>query len=335
MELRNQYIIYIGILVLVVLIAARFRRKKEYKGGKRIAGMSYIEDDPYYKRKLLQYKFLKRIQSISGYIALSVLFVMLARPYRWVTVNKDEYKRDIILCMDVSDSVTELNGKLVEELQTTVKELKGERFGIVIFNSSSVMLSPLTDDYAYILDVLEELKLSLASVAEDELTEDWLYRYNYIMSGTVMSEANERGSSLIGDGLATSVYNFQDMEEERTRIIIFSTDNDLQGEPIVTLDEAADICKKNHVTVFGVGTKEMLEEDMKNMKKAMEKTGGKFYLEEESGTMKQIVKEIEKEEKSLTQGKQEAIRKDIIVLPFCIFLLALSTMLVCRKIIRE
>ncbi|MFR5029176.1 MAG: hypothetical protein ACLTDF_10800 [Coprococcus sp.] len=36
----------------------------------------------------------------------------------------------------------------------TVDELQGERFGIVIFNTSPVLLTPLTDDYEYVKDHL-------------------------------------------------------------------------------------------------------------------------------------------------------------------------------------
>ena len=64
-------------------------------------------------------------------------------------------------------------------------------------------------------------------------------------------------------------------------MVIFSTDNDIQGTPVATLDEAADICVSNNVTVYGVGTKEMTPENKESMKNAVEKTGGKFYLEEE------------------------------------------------------
>lgn len=53
-------------------------------------------------------------------------------------------------------------------------------------------------------------------------------------------------------------------------MVIFSTDNDIQGTPVATLDEAADICVSNNVTVYGVGTKEMTPENKESMKNAVE-----------------------------------------------------------------
>ncbi len=46
---------------------------------------------------------------------------------------------------------------------------------------------------------------------------------------------------MIGDGLAAAgAIDFSDADKERTKVVIFSTDNDIQGTPVATLDEAAD-----------------------------------------------------------------------------------------------
>ena len=62
----------------------------------------------------------------------------------------------------------------------------------------------------------------------------------YLQAGT-LSGAESRGSSIIGDGLASCIPYFGELEEERTRIIIFTTDNDLAGNEIVTIMEQVKI----------------------------------------------------------------------------------------------
>lgn len=344
MELKNAYMIYIGIavvLLLVIMFFFKFSKKENYKGGKKVACALYTKDDVYFKKRLLQYRILSALLMGACMIGIFVSFILLARPYKTKVVDKERYSRDIILCLDVSTSVDYLNKNIVSELQETVNNLQGERVGIVIFNSSAALLAPLTDDYEYIIEQLDLIEQSLDMRLESELTDDidelpdnWMYLSDYIYNGTLIG-VEERGSSLIGDGLATSVYDFSDLEEERTRIIIFSTDNDLQGTPIVTLDEAADICKDNNVTVYGVGTKEMLEADMRSMKAAVEKTGGKFYLEGESGTFSQIVSEIEKKSKSLVKDEQEIQEVETIELPFILLLFSVSAMIVLTKITKR
>lgn len=338
MELKNQFVIYIGIAVLVLLFISMFiklNKKENYNGGKKVANTLYTKDEPYFKKKMLMYRILSIFLIASCVMGILISFFMLARPYKTKTVDKEKYSRDIILCIDVSTSVDYLNKNLVEELKETVNNLKGERFGIVIFNASPVLLAPLTDDYEFIieqLDLIEQsLDMRIGFNEGGDLPEDWLYLDTYISGGTLVG-AEERGSSLIGDGLAASVYDFSDLEEERTRIVIFSTDNDLQGTPIVTLDEASDICKENNVTVFGVGTKEMTEVNKQSMRNAVVNTGGEFYLEEESGTFGQIVSEIEKKSKNLVKGSTEIQEIELVEIPFILLLFSVMAMIVLTKI---
>lgn len=341
MELKNHFVLYIGILIFVLLFSLffiKFNKKENYKGGKKVANTLYTRDEPYFKRKMLTYRILSVLMTAACVMGIAVSFIMLARPYKTKAVNREKYSRDIILCIDVSTSVDYLNKNLVEELKETVNNLKGERFGIVIFNASPVLLSPLTDDYEFIIEQLDLIEQSLdMRIRFNEggyLPDNWFYLDTYISGGTLVG-AEERGSSLIGDGLAASVYDFSDLEEERTRIVIFSTDNDIQGTPLVTLEEAADICKENNVTVFGIGTKEMTEANKQSMQDAVLYTGGAFYLEEESGTFAQIVSEIEEKSKSLIKGNTEIQEIELVEIPFILLLFSVMAMIVLTKIIKR
>ena len=329
--------IVVGIVILLLVIFLGKKSYKEYKDGKKFVGMSYIEDEPYFKKKVRTYGILCKLLVGFTIIAIGVSFLLLARPYKKQVVDKEKYNRDIILCLDISYSVDELNLELVDNLKETVNSLKGERFGIMIFNCSAVMLSPLTDDYEYIINTLDELKKSIAyrldeGEAADMLdNENWFYLNSYIEEGTLGGN-EDRGSSLIGDGLATSVYNFPNLEEERTRIVILSTDNDLQGTPLVTLSQAADLCIKNNVVVYGIGTNEMLKEDIEEMEAAVLKTGGSFYLQEKSGTVDQIVQEIEKKGKNLVKGKKEIREVELVEIPAIVLFGSIFLMLLFMKI---
>lgn len=225
-----------------------------------------------------------------------------------------------------------LNENLLDKLKKTVDELQGERFGIVIFNTSPVLLTPLTDDYEYVKDQLDLIAQCLKSRNEVNLDDafssgyDWIYYQAYISSGTLIGN-EQRGSSLIGDGLAAAAIDFSDADKERTKVVIFSTDNDIQGTPVATLDEATDICVSNNVTVYGVGTKEMTPENKESMKNAVEKTGGKFYLEEESGSFGEIVSSIEKLSKNLVKVRMVDVETPELLYPFVLMLVLFAGML--------
>ena len=330
MELTYPFVICIGILVITLLIICKFNKKDKYKNGKKVANTKYVKDDPYYKKKMRQYKIYSIAIKVICLFSILLSFILLSRPTSIETVDNSKYSRDIILCMDVSTSVNELNKELVKNLKETVKELKGERFGISIFNTSSVLLVPLTDDYEYVLNALDTIEQSIEASESSKYDNDTIVLLNYIRSGTLIGN-EEKGSSIIGDGLASCVYNFSNLEENRSRTIIFSTDNALQGTATVSLQEAAKISKNNNITVFGIGTKNMSEEDKKDMKTAIELTGGTFYTENSSGTVNDIVKNIEKKGKSLIKDQKITRKIEIPKIPFIILIISILGMCILNK----
>lgn len=303
-----------------------FKIKKEnnYTSGKKVANTKYVKNMPYYKKIIRRYKILTiSIKAICVWCILLSL-VLLARPIFIDTIEPEKYNRDIFLCMDVSGSVIPVNEEIVESFKKTIKELKGERIGITIFNASSVVLVPLTDDYNYILDVLEKLEKGFDTLSGEFDSED----FNYYTAGT-LEGADQNGSSLIGDGLASCVYNFSNLEEDRSRIIIFSTDNQLAGTPIFTLKEAAELSKSKGITVYGIGTS--IVNDESNFRKSMELTGGKLYKSTSSTTVSEIVNEINEKEKSLIKGQKLTIKTDIPQVPFIILVISVIILFILNK----
>ena len=130
---------------------------------------------------------------------------------------------------------------------------------------------------------------------------------DYYDAGTLVNNLT-KGSSLIGEGLASCMYSFPRLDDEdRTRIIIMSTDNaeESLAKPLVELDEACDICKKNDIKVYGIFPNRDSWSGMNTtdyvscqneLQKNVEKTGGEFYKQSESLSVDDIVSDIEKEE---------------------------------------
>lgn len=332
MELRYPLLFIVLIIITIVYLIKSKNQKTAYKSGSKIANTNFIKNTDYYKIQLKKYLIIKKIISVCCITSIFASILLLARPNKLTINNPKEYNRDIFLCLDVSSSVDELNKELVNNLKDTVKSLKNERFGISIFNASSVTLVPLTDDYEYVVDALDQIEKSINannSLYSNSLDDDYFYTRNYIISGT-QENADTRGSSLIGDGLASCVYNFSNLDEERTRIIIFSTDNDLAGTPIVSLNKAAEISKNKKIKVFGIGPSLITDKNKSEFKEAVEKTAGKYY-DQDNSNVKSIVQDIEKTSKSLLNKQSEATKNDIPELPFIVLLLSSSTLLILNK----
>lgn len=338
MEIKNQFVIYIGIGVCVVLVALLFfksHKERDFKKGRKVVGSALTDEDPVFRKKLLLYRILSALTMVSLMIAIIWSVILMARPYRVELVNQTQYNRDIILCMDVSSSVDEVNTKLTKQLSGLVKTLSGERFGIVIFNTSPVLLVPLTDDYKYVSDQLDYISDCVDSRIKyllfSSLSDEALYKMEFIEAGTLVG-ADERGSSLIGDGLAAAAYNFTKDDPTRTKLIIFVTDNDLAGEPHVSVAEAAAICKKKGIKVYGIGTDIMTDANHSELENAVLSTGGKFYIGENKSSIANIVEDIEKESKSIIKADPLIKENYVVAAPFIFFLLAVASSIILTKI---
>ncbi|MDO4966200.1 MAG: VWA domain-containing protein [Lachnospiraceae bacterium] len=339
MELKTPILALTGIIISVILFALFIFfqvKKNEYKKGVKIANTDLLFEDAYYKRIFITYYVLRFVLIIALLVSIVASFVVLSKPYYVKKIQQEKYNRDIMICLDISSSVNDLNLKLVKELQDTVKNLSGERVGIVAFNTSPVLLAPLSDDYNYTLEQLENIHTAIKVTTKGRMVSarEWLRWDNFLYGGTLIG--NElRGSSLIGDGLTSGLINFPPDSKDRTKIIIFATDNDKNGDGYLSLMEAAEYCKKKDVTVYGIGTELMYAKDKEEMKQAMELTGGKFFLEEDSKTFHKITEEIESKSASLVKGKVimkevETPEKAFLVLCISAFIFILATILLKR-----
>ena len=322
MELIYPWILAIGVPLLIIGIIWKMKKPDIYKSGKKVANTKYIENMPYYKKMVKRYKVLSYL--IKGICSLCILLslILLARPASVETIDPSQYNRDIFLCMDISGSVRDLDIEILKKFEEIVKGLKGERIGITIFDSSAVVLVPLTDDYNYLLDTLSELRSSLEASDNGDYSS-----MTYYMAGTM--ENNDRGTSLIGDGLASCVYNFSNLEEKRSRSIIFSTDNRANGEQIFTLSEAAELSKNKGITVYGFGTETVDEEE--EFESAMKLTGGDLYKSGSLTTVSDIIDKIQQKEKNLVKGQKQTIKTDIPQIPFVILIISVLVLFILSK----
>ena len=319
MVLKYPLFLKIGIPVLILGIAAIlwFGRKKKYSDGRRVANTSFFRNIPEYveRRRLRQLLTILLVICLVGTVVMSL--VLAARPYKVERTSNGVKKRDIFLCLDVSYSICYLNYDLVQSLEEVVAGLSGDRFGITIFNTSSVLYVPMTDDYEFIISRLEELKeyFRLQKIYQSD---DFNYNFDedyyktmetleYYDAGTLVNNYS-KGSSLIGEGLASCVYSFLRLaNEDRTRVIIMATDNAEMAlsKPLIELDGAAELCIKNHITMFGLfpdkdtyslGSVSGYESNLRDFQRAVESTGGVFYQQSKTLTVEDIVKDIQKQE---------------------------------------
>ncbi|WP_240750533.1 VWA domain-containing protein [Microbacterium sp. K27] len=268
-------------------------------------------------RALLSFRraLTRRALALSGILALGataaiVAGVVAARPMSAQTIQPVNTSRDIMLCLDVSGSMTEVDVEVLNVFDELLDSFEGERIGLTIFNSSPVQIFPLTDDYDFVREHIESMTQSFDYV--DQVPEHWV--------GTL----NGDGASLIGDGLAACTMGFDNPDAERSRSVIFATDNEVNGASIVTLDEAAAYAASKDVRVFALNPVQGKDADVSaELSAAAEATGGAAFGLRDTTTVSDIVTQVQEQEATELRGEAQVVWTDtpnlwIVLLSICL-----------------
>ncbi|GGH50344.1 VWA domain-containing protein [Microbacterium album] len=240
--------------------------------------------------------------AVAGLLALATTAALLggvvgSRPLAEQTIVPENTSRDIMLCLDVSGSMSEVDVEVITVFEELLEGFEGERIGLTIFNSSPVQVFPLTDDYEFARDQLASIRRSFDYV--DDVPEHWL--------GTL----NGAGASLIGDGLAACALRFDHRDEERSRSIVFATDNEVNGASIVTLEEAAGLAAAAGVRVFALNPVEGKDADVSaQLAAAAASTGGAAYALRGATTVGDIISEVQRQEATALIGQARVVWAD-------------------------
>ena len=353
-----------GILCAAVCAAAFFLRRKPDRGrALKAANTKRLKMSPLYQRRLMEVRILRFLSVLAIIIAFLAALFLTARPYRRETVRNTVTRKDIFLCIDLSASNYEGVQELVEAFSGTVSGLDGDRVGISIFNTSSIQYVPMTDDYNFVLQRLDSLSEYLAAAAEFSVNYaskyDSVYdipeaeRPRYEQLNRIMAAFDEgitagyeiKGTSAIGEGLASCLFSFPELNtEDRTRIILFLTDNheELLDAPLVTLSDAAEMCAVDNVAVFGIyhgsgAEDEAAQVEKEEMQAAVEQTMGQFYDSGGSLTAEEILEDIRSRETALTNTATSVKNEDEpgIWIPILAAGVALLTIVTLYSIIRR
>ncbi|MBS1673678.1 MAG: VWA domain-containing protein [Actinobacteria bacterium] len=285
-------------IVLGVLLGLRQRGRAGDGSGVPVARAERIRALPTFQRAVR-----RRQAALAGIIGLGVLAVVLggvvgARPVAQKTEQPVSTNRDIMLCLDVSGSMTDVDKEIVSIFDRLADGFKGERIGLTIFNSSAVQVFPLTDDYAFVQEHLRSLMKGFDYTTD--VPEQWV--------GTM----NGVGASLIGDGLASCVMRFDHADQQRARSIILATDNELNGSPIVPLPEAAGYAASKKIRVYTINPVDGIDTaDSTSLADVAAVTGGKAYPLRSTTTVGDIIAQVQKQEATQLKGQARVVWTDV------------------------
>ncbi|UNK70807.1 VWA domain-containing protein [Microbacterium sp. H1-D42] len=303
MALNTWWMVLIGVAVILVavgigiLLGLRSTARRAADPAALVSRAERLRTLPAFRQSVS-----RRMTLLSGILVLGSIAVLLggvvaARPMAAKTVQPVNTSRDIMLCLDVSGSMSEVDVEVLSVFEQLLDGFEGERIGLTIFNSSPVQVFPLTDDYPFVREQLKKIRSSFDYT--EQTPEHWV--------GTL----NGPGASLIGDGLAACTMRFDHVDDERSRSVILATDNELAGASILTIDEAAQYAKSKQVRVFALNPVQGKDAEVSaQLSDAAALTGGQSYALRDTTTVADIITEIQKQEARALKGQAQVIWVD-------------------------
>ena len=291
-EVRFEAPWALALLAIVVIAAAlELRRERGRSGGVLFSSLGLVPRAHGSWRVRTRWLLLPlRV------VAATALIVALASPsIVQAAFDVPAEGIDIVVVLDTSSSMTtpDLGGQpRIEVVKSVVHDflggLKNDRVGIVIFSAESMVLSPLTLDYA----------------AAQRLVEP-------VAAGRPL-----RDGTAIGTGLATGL-NLVRESTARGKVAILLTDGSNNAGEIEPT-EAAQIAKLLGVRLYTIGAvaaRSRADVDETTMKRMSELTGGLYYRASDEAALRDVYREIKTLEKARV-GTRVFISTDDMSLPF-------------------
>ena len=114
MELAYPWVLLVAVVVAFILVLVKVKPFK-FKQGNKVANTDDVTLTATYKKLFTKYKIYRSIMLVSLMLALASGFVLGARIISVDTIYPKIHNRDIFLCLDVSNSVDDLNLQIVDE----------------------------------------------------------------------------------------------------------------------------------------------------------------------------------------------------------------------------
>ena len=305
-----ELIVYSIIGAFIILFV--WRKRKDFKNGIIVANTKYVKETRYYKELMLKYRIYNILIKAACVLMIITCAILTARIFKTDKQEKEVYNRDIMLCMDVSGSVRNLNSEIIDTFIDLVSKLKDERFGLSAFDSSPVNIIPLTSDYNYAISILKDLKKSFENTSKN---------VNISIREAFEGAFDGDGSSLVGEGLAYCSSTFKN-DDGRTKIVILTTDDEINGKQIISVLEAANYSKANDVKVYPIGTKSIKISKRQELIEVANTTNGNYY-DFSTVSTSDIVDRIQELNKTAIVKNVSVTKKDLpeVILPYLFYIL--------------
>lgn len=273
--------------------------------------------------------YLNAVKKMTNKLAIGLVLIIImilttllltARPVQRTVEKPVNRNRDIVLCMDISGSMLSANAQVSKVFSKMSLGLKGERIGLVAFDSTPVVVFPLTDDYGFISEKLKFLEKVFDYDSNFDFSSDAVYDSSLSISGVLRGAIEGSGSSIIGDGLVGCINTFDNIDSRRSRSIVLVTDNQLAGDYLISILEAGALAKSKGIRVYGINPSDFSftsydgstihTDEVAEFRQLTINTGGNYYPLDSASAVPGVISLIESQETARIEGSPQVIYTD-------------------------
>jgi hypothetical protein len=294
-HLRWPWVALLLAAVLVGLVLWWLVRDRRAPEALLVSHTARLRRLPRYRRLLRRRRAWVALRFLGASAAALGCLVLVARPGD-VRTEVDRASRDVLVCLDVSGSMQQINAGMVTAVRRVVSSLPGDRVGLTVFDGQAVVKFPLTDDREFVDEALAE-----AQRAFEEDDEDYY----------LAADAWDRSSQL-GDGLHACVHGFDRLTERRGRVVLVASDNLPFGPPVHPLAEVAEQARDRDVVVHAIGTPWLTRspEAARELRRTAEATGGSLVLLSDGRAVGGVVERIDELERRRLESPPREVFDD-------------------------
>lgn len=345
MGLAHWWMLLVWVMLVVALVVIYRKGKLKMvnnKAATRIAHSERITKLPEYQAAKRRYRRMAVMMLVLFVIAICSSVFLSARPSKQSLVTPAQRNRDIMLCLDVSRSMEDVDAEILSVYEKLARDFEGQRIGLDIYNYNVSQVFPLTDDYDLVNEQLTIAKNSMsARTQQGAAADDSQQNANFydFVSGTGSSgmnigtsTASGFPSSNTGLGLAGCVQHLGDNALKRSQSIILATDNELGGvavDGVITTPQAMALAKQKGIRVYAIDpghsgqyTADTSTGEHAELKTYSLMTSGGYYQLSDGGLIPDIIQSISAQEAKLFVGDSQVAYTDTPHLAYVVLILA-------------
>lgn len=266
------------------------------------------------------------------YLLWSLLVIGAARP-QWVgePIRIKNYSRDILLVMDISNSMLEpdfaIKGQRIDRLTAVklvasdfIKKRADDRIGLVLFGTRAYLQAPITYDKKSVEEILKTMDAGMAG-----------------------------DSTAIGDALGLALKTLKDSPNKDNKLVILLTDGE-NNDGSLSLPQAINLARDEKVKIYtiGVGSDNSIVQsifgysmvagrpslDEASLQQIADETKGTYFRAKDTASLVRIYNAIDRMEPSLNEDQFIQETRELYYIPLLLaFILASGLVFWSRRTI--